>query len=69
MDFADKVLRWKSHPAYSTMTAVLGWTYCHFFLPHSFLPFPLLFASNYLPAYANLFFIEVKNILSFNILN
>ena len=53
-------MRWKSHPAYSTMTAVLGWTYCHFFLPHSFLPFPLLFASNYLPAYANLFFIEVN---------
>ena len=54
------MLRWKEHPAYNTMTVVLGWCYCHFFLPHSFLPFPLLFASNYIPAYTNLLFIEVK---------
>ena len=55
------MLRWKEHPAYNTMTVVIGWYYCHFFLPHCFLPFPLLFASNYIPAYTNLLFIEVKS--------
>jgi len=55
---SNKVMRWKEHPAYNTMTVVLGWSYCTFFLPHCFLPFPLFFASNYLPAYAKLLFIE-----------
>ena len=53
-----KVTRWKEHPAYNTMTVALGWTYCHFFLPHCFLPFPLLFVDRYIKAYASLFFIE-----------
>ena len=56
--FAAKVTRWKEHPAYNTMTVALGWTYCHFFLPHCFLPFPLLFFSKWMSAYKALFFIE-----------
>ena len=40
------------------MTVALGWTYCHFFLPHCFLSFPLLFFSRYIKTYASLFFIE-----------
>ena len=40
------------------MTVALGWTYCHFFLPHCFLPFPLLFVERYFKTYASLFFIE-----------
>jgi len=57
-DKSAKVTRWKEHPAYNTMTVALGWTYCHFFLPHCFLPFPLLFVDRYIKAYASLFFIE-----------
>jgi len=53
-----KVSRWKEHPAYNTMTVVLGWIYCHFFLPHCFLPFPLLFFSHYRQVYTSLFFLE-----------
>ena len=56
--FSAKVTRWKEHPAYNTMTVALGWTYCHFFLPHCFLPFPLLFVERYFKTYASLFFIE-----------
>ena len=40
------------------MTVVLGWLYCHFFLPHCFLPFALLFFSKYIKAYTSVLFIE-----------
>ena len=50
--------RWKEHPAYNTMTVVLGWIYCHFFLPHCFLPFALLFITKYMRAYTAVLFIE-----------
>jgi len=53
-----KVSRWKEHPAYNTMTVVLGWIYCHFFLPHCFLPFALLFISKYMRAYTAVLYIE-----------
>lgn len=53
-----KVTRWKEHPAYNTMTVVLGWIYVHFFLPHCFLPFPLLFFSKFISVYKDLLFIE-----------
>jgi len=53
-----KVTRWKEHPTYNTITTILGWIYVHFFLPHCFLPFPLLAASRYLPAYRSLLYIE-----------
>lgn len=56
--FSAKVTRWKEHPAYNTMTVVLGWTYVHLFLPHCFLPFPLLFFSKFMAAYKHLLFIE-----------
>jgi len=51
---SKKVGRWRDHPAYQTVTSILGWTYVHFWLPHCFLPFPLLTANRYLPAYAGL---------------
>jgi len=53
-----KAARWKEHPAYDTITAILGWIYVHIFLPHCFLPFPLLFASRFIPAYTSLFYIQ-----------
>jgi len=53
-----KVARWKEHPTYHTITAILGWLYVHFFLPHCFLPFPLLAATKYLPAYTSLLYIQ-----------
>ena len=56
--FSVKVTRWKEHPAYNTMTVVLGWMYCHFFLPHCFLPFALLFFSKYIKAYTSVLYIE-----------
>ena len=37
-----KVAKWKSHPAYSTVTSVLGWLWVWAFLPHAFIPFSLL---------------------------
>jgi len=53
-----KVARWKEHPTYQTITTILGWLYVHFFLPHCFLPFPLLAASRYMPTYTNTYFIQ-----------
>ena len=53
-----KVARWKEHPTYHTITAILGWLYVHFFLPHCFLPFPLLAATRYMPTYTSLFFLQ-----------
>jgi len=53
-----KVARWKEHPMYQTITTILGWIYVHFFLPHCFLPFPLLAATRYMPAYTSTFFIQ-----------
>ena len=55
---SSKVARWKDHPAYQTITTILGWSYVLFFLPHCFLPFPLLSATRYIPAYISLFFIQ-----------
>ena len=53
-----KVARWKDHPTYDTITGIIGWSYVHFFLPHCFLPFPLLTANRYLPVYTSLFYIQ-----------
>jgi len=53
-----KVARWKEHPTYHTITTILGWLYVHLFLPHCFLPFPLLAATRYLPAYTSTYFIQ-----------
>jgi len=53
-----KVARWKEHPTYQTITSILGWIYVHFFLPHCFLPFPLLAMSRYGPAYHSLYYIQ-----------
>jgi len=53
-----KVARWKDHPTYQTITTILGWIYVHFFLPHCFLPFPLLAATRYMPAYTSTYFIQ-----------
>jgi hypothetical protein len=48
---SPRVRVWRSHPAYPTMTAVLGWVYVHFMLPHCFLPFPLLTGPSIWAAY------------------
>merc|ERR1711915_25017 len=55
---SGRVLRWKEHPAYDTVTGILGWLYVHFFLPHCFLAFPLLTFERYGPAYKELVFLE-----------
>jgi len=52
------VARWREHPAFNTMTNIVGWIYCHFFLPHCFMPFPLLMISRYWPAYKATFCVE-----------
>ena len=36
-----KVAKWKSHPAYTTVTSVLGWLWVWAFLPNAFIPFSL----------------------------
>jgi len=51
-----KVAKWKSHPAYSTVTSVLGWLWVWAFLPHAFIPFSLLLWSTSMQAYASTFF-------------
>ena len=48
---SPRVKLWRNHPAYPTMTGVLGWLYCHFMLPHCFLPFPLLTGAKIWAAY------------------
>jgi len=55
---SSRVARWKEHPAYETVSSILGWLYVHFFLPHCFLAFPLLSFSRYGPAYKNVIFLE-----------
>jgi lysophospholipid acyltransferase 5 len=55
---STKVARWREHPAYDTVTAIIGWTYVHFFLPQCFLAFPLLTYNRYGPAYTGTMFIE-----------
>lgn len=52
-----KVARWKEHPAYGTVTTVIGWCYVSFFLPHCFLPFPLLGWGRYFSVYQGLYFL------------
>jgi len=52
-----RVARWKEHPAYATVTTTIGWCYVLFFLPHCFLPFPLLGWHRFWPVYQGLFFI------------
>jgi len=53
-----KAAHWREHPAYDTIVTIIGWSYVLFFLPHCFLPFPLLGWSRYWPAYQGLYFIE-----------
>jgi len=55
---SPRVARWAEHPAYETVTGILGWVYVHFFLPHCFLAFPLLTFERYGPAYQSLYFLE-----------
>jgi len=52
-----KVGRWREHPAYTTVTSTAGWLYVNFFLPHCFLPFPLLGWRRFLAAYQGLYFL------------
>jgi len=53
---SSKVGVWKSHPAYTTITSVLGWVWVWVFLPHAFIPFSLLTWSISLQAYASTYF-------------
>jgi len=53
---SSKVGVWKSHPAYTTITSVLGWVWVWVFLPHAFIPFSLLLWSTSLQAYASTYF-------------
>jgi len=55
---STKVAGWKDHPAYHTIVTIIGWSYVLFFLPHCFLPFPLLAWSRYWPVYRGLYLIE-----------
>merc|ERR1719237_1675979 len=48
---SSKVVVWKSHPAYTTITSVLGWVWVWVFLPHAFIPFSLLLWSTSLHVY------------------
>lgn len=52
------VKRWRDHPAFNTVTNIVGWVYLHFFLPHCFMPFPLLWFEKYWPAYKATLFVE-----------
>lgn len=54
---STKVAHWKEHPAYHTVATIIGWCYVAFFLPHCFLPFPLLGWTRYWTAYQGLYFI------------
>merc|ERR1712055_69076 len=53
---SSKVGVWRSHPAYTTITSVLGWIWVWVFLPHAFIPFSLLLWSASLQAYASTYF-------------
>jgi len=53
---SPKVGVWKSHPAYTTISSVLGWIWVWGFLPHCFIPFSLLNWSVSLQAYSSTYF-------------
>jgi len=55
---SERVARWKEHPAYDTVSGIMGWLYVHYMLPHCFLAFPLLSFSRYGPAYMSFYFLE-----------
>jgi lysophospholipid acyltransferase 5 len=55
---SKKVQLWKLHPAYQTVTSIIGWCYVHFFLPHCFIPFPLKTAPRIFAAYRSVYFVH-----------
>lgn len=56
LDRSTRVERWMQHPGAETVFKLLGWVWVFLMMPHCFIPFPLLTADRYWPAYLNTYF-------------
>lgn len=55
---SDKAKHWMEHPAYNSVTSIIGWVYVVFFLPHCFFAFAMLQYPRYIVAYKSVYFLE-----------
>jgi len=55
---SDKAKHWMEHPAYNSVSKIIGWFYVFTFMPHCFIPFATLSYSRYWVAYKSVFFLE-----------
>lgn len=56
LDRSERVERWMQHPGAESVCKLLGWLWVFFMMPHCFIPFPLLTADRYWPAYLQTYF-------------
>lgn len=57
LERSERMKRWQQHPACDSVCKLIGWLWVSLFMPFCFIPFSLMTADRFLPAYKGTYFL------------